>query len=316
MGVPVNAAKKPLRWADFPADFPPFFLDPAGCTLSTRELARGVFALLSSIPNVDNAGFVVGEKGVLVIDAHISVPMARQIQQRIREVTDRPIRYLVNTNYHGDHTFGNCAFPAATLVIQHRETAARVPFLEEEKAFLLPCVGSRPETFAGVTLRRPDIVFDDALRIDLGGQTVELRWFGPANTPGDTIAYVPGARVAWTGNMTGGGTFSLALESDAPAYLETLARLVRALEVETLVPAHSPPSGPSVLWGDMTYYARLTGAVNRALGEGWTLQETMERTPLWEEYSLPPADPRAGIQAARHRYNVRRTFLSLAERRR
>jgi hypothetical protein len=174
---------------------------------------------------------VVGEEGVLVIDAHISIPMARQIQARVREVTDKPIRYLVNTNYHGDHTFGNCAFPATTLVIQHRATAERVPYMEEEKAFLLPCVGSKPETFAGVTLRLPDIVFDDSLRIDLGGQTVELHWFGPANTPGDTIAYVPSAKAAWTGNMTG-GSFGLALESDAPTYLGTLTRFIQTIEVE------------------------------------------------------------------------------------
>jgi cyclase len=304
-----------LCWADFPPDFVVWKLNPTGCTLSTKELAPGVYALLSSIPGVDNAGFVVGEKGVLVIDAHISIPMARQIQARVREVTNRPIRYLVNSNYHGDHTFGNCAFPAATLVVQHRETAARVPYLDDEKAFLLPCVGGKPETFQGVALRTPDVVFEDSLRIDLGGQTVELHWFGPANTPGDTITYVPSARAAWTGNMTGGGTFSLALESDAATYMETLARFIRALEVETLVPAHSPLSDASVLWRDMTYYARVTNAVNKALSAGWTLQETFDRTPLWEEFALPAGDSRAKLQVSRHRYNLRKTFLSLTERR-
>jgi cyclase len=315
MGVSMNGKKMILGWTDFPEDFPTFYLDPSGSTLSIKEIGKGVYALLSSISNVDNAGFVVGEKGVLVIDAHISIPMARQIQERVREVTDKPIRYLVNSNYHGDHTFGNCAFPAETLLIQQRETAIRVPYMEEEKAFLLPCVGSKPEIFEGVTLRLPDIVFDDYLRIDLGGQIVETHCFGPANTPGDTITYVPSAKAAWTGNMTGGGTFSLALESDAPTFMETLARFVRTLEVETLVPSHSSLSGPSVLWRDMTYYARVTSMVNSALSAGWALQETIERTPLWEEFSLPPTDPRAKNQIARHRYNVQKTFLSLSSRR-
>ena len=69
-----------------------------------------MYALISSVPNVDNVGFVVGDRDVLVVDAHINPAMARQIQERVREVTDKPIRYLVNSNYHGDHTFGNCAF--------------------------------------------------------------------------------------------------------------------------------------------------------------------------------------------------------------
>ena len=155
--------KKVLDWSDFPEGFTPFFLDPAGAHLETKELAPGVYALLSSIPNVDNAGFVVGDRGVLVIDAHINVAMARQIQERVREVTDKPILYLVNSNYHGDHTFGNCAFPEETLVIQHRRTAELVPFLDEEMEFMLPCVGGDRAVFEGVTLRPPDAVLDGYL---------------------------------------------------------------------------------------------------------------------------------------------------------
>ena len=183
----MNTKPEMLSWSDFPDDFAKFELDPTGCELAIEELGPGVYALMSSLYNVDNAGFVVGEKGVLVIDAHISVAMGEQILARVREITDKSILYLVNTNYHGDHTFGNCAFPSETLVVQQRKTAIRTPFIEEEKAFLLPTVGNKPEIFAGVRYRACDIVFDDHMTIDLGGQLVELHYFGPANTPGDTI---------------------------------------------------------------------------------------------------------------------------------
>jgi cyclase len=304
--------KKPrmLTWADFTPDFPVWKLNPAGCILSTREMAPGVYALISSIPGVDNAGFVVGEKGVLVIDAHISIPMARQILARVREVTDKPILYLVNSNYHGDHTFGNCAFPVETLVVQQRETAARTPYLAEEIAFMLPAVSHDLRVFEGVTFRPPDIVFDDHLRIDLGERIVDTYWFGPANTPGDTITTVRDARVAWTGNMTG-GSFGLALESDAPTFLGTLTRFIQTIEVETLIPGHSAPLGPSDLWLYMVYFSRLTNDMKRALNAGWTLEETLERIPMGEAFRLSPADPRASFMEGRHRYNVRRTYLSL-----
>jgi len=309
----MNGKKMTLNWVDFPEEFPKFFLDPSGCTLSIRKIDEGVYALLSSIPNVDNAGFVVGEKGVLVIDAHISIPMARQIQERVREVTDKPIRYLVNSNYHGDHTFGNCAFPETTLVIQQLETAIRVPYMEEEKAFLFPCVGSKPEIFEGIQLRLPDVVFDKYLQIDLGGKVVELHWFGPANTPGDTITYIPSAKAAWTGNMTG-SSFGLALESDAPTYMETLTRFLRTLPLETLVSGHSFNSEPSVIWQSISYHARLTSEVTNALTAGWTLPETIERIPLWTDVSISPTHPLAKSQQARHRYNVQKTFRSLMEK--
>ena len=125
---------KLLEWGDFPEGFSTWKLNPTGAHLETTELSPGVYALISSIPGVDNAGFVVGERGVLVIDAHISVPMAEQILERVREVTDKPILYLVNSNYHGDHTFGNCAFPEETLIVQHQRTAEIVPYFDEERA--------------------------------------------------------------------------------------------------------------------------------------------------------------------------------------
>jgi cyclase len=300
---------KMLTWADFAPDFPVWKLNPTGCTLSTRKLAPGVYALISSIPGVDNAGFVVGEKGALVIDAHISIPMSRQIQARVREVTDKPILFLVNSNYHGDHTFGNCAFPAETLVIQQRETAARTPYLKEEMEFMLPAVNNDPGIFEGVTFRPPDIVFNDRLRIDLGGQIVEIHWFGPANTPGDTVTCVPGAKAAWTGNMTG-GSFGLALESDAPTFLGTLTRFIQTVEIETMIPGHSAPLGPSDLWLYMRYFSQLTNDMKKALSAGWTLEETLDRIPMGEAFRLPPSDPRASFMEGRHRYNVRRTYLS------
>jgi len=305
--------KKVLDWSDFPEGFTPFFLDPTGAHLETKELAPGVYALLSSIPNVDNAGFVVGDRGVLVIDAHINVAMARQIQERVREVTDKPILYLVNSNYHGDHTFGNCAFPEETLVIQHRRTAELVPFLDEEMEFMLPCVGGARAVFEGVTLRLPDAVFDGCLRLDLGGREVELHYFGPANTPGDTITYVPGAKVAWTGNMTGGNLI-VALECDAPTYLDAIARFRRTLDVETLVPAHNPVSTDAVLDGYLLYLSQVTAAVRHGAGAGWSLEEAMEKIPLdmGQPYSPPGDHPRIDFFRDLHAYNVQKTYLTIA----
>lgn len=303
---------KLLDWSQFPEGFSKWKLNPTGAHLETEELSPGVYALISSIPGVDNCGFVVGDRGVLVIDAHISIAMANQIQERVREVTDKPILYLVNSNYHADHTFGNCAFPTETLVIQHRRTAEIVPFFKEEWNFLFPCVDSNPAIFEGVTLRLPDIVFDDYLRLDLGSRVVECHYFGPANTPGDTITYVPEAKAAWTGNVTG-GIFGLALESDAPTYMETLTRFVQRLDIERLIPAHMPMVGADILGRYLLYFSEVTGGVRKAIADGCTLEETLKRVVQSEAFSLPPGDPRASVMTGRHLYNVRRTYLALKD---
>src|SRR5467141_2942222 len=89
----------PEVFTQAPPGFIPPPLNPSGARLETKELAPGVYGLLSSKPPVDNSGFVVGEHGVLVIDAHINGAMAGLIQTAVRQVTNKPILYVVNTNY-------------------------------------------------------------------------------------------------------------------------------------------------------------------------------------------------------------------------
>ncbi|MDH5748506.1 MAG: MBL fold metallo-hydrolase [Rhodospirillales bacterium] len=300
-----------LKWENFPKGFSKWKLNPTGARLEVKDLGCGAYALLSSIPGVNNTGFVVGEQGVLVIDAHFSVPMAHQIQERIREVTDKPLTHLVNLNYHGDHTFGNCAFPEETVIIQQRETARRVLFMEEEKDFMTPCVDNDPSIFDGVTLRTADVEFEEYYKVDLGGCVVECHYFGPANTPGDTIVYAPGAKAAWTGNVTG-GIFGLALETDAIKFRETLKRFIETLDVEVLVPAHRTMVGAELLQEYLVYFSEVTDGVKQAVRAGWSLEEAMDRVTQSKAFSLPPDDPMAVVMTGRHRYNVKRTYLALA----
>ena len=290
-------------------------LDPAGVQLQTMELSPGVYALLSNKPPVDNSGFVVGQRGVLVIDAHINGAMARQIQDAVRAVTDKPILYLVNTNAHGDHTFGNYAFPAETKIIAHRKTAEAMRRFEREKAMLLATVNGDRSVFADVRLRLPDVTFEDSLRLDLGGRMVELHHFGHGNTPGDTVVYVPEAKVAWTGNLIlGAGSIPWAIEGNTQAYLETIADLAVSLEIETIVPGHILTTTGDVLGRYLRYLSEHIDSVQAAIRDGKTLEETLASLPLDESY-LPPADsPLAEVRPILkgfHLWNVKKTYLEL-----
>ena len=301
-----------------PEGFIPPPVHPANVELETKPLAPGVYALLSTKPLVDNSGFIVGEQGVLVIDAHINEEMAGKIQAAVRHVTDKPILYLVNTNYHGDHTFGNYAFPDATLIVAHRETAERMHNFEEEKQFLLPTVNNDPTVYADARLRLPDVVFDDYLRLDLGGREVELYHFGHGNTPGDTVIYVPEARVAWTGNLVvGEGTIPFLLEGKPRAYLQTIARFTETLAVERIIPGHGAPTSGQILGRYLSYLSELLQSVQAAVETGKSLEETLASTPLGERYALP-ADSRFAqlipFVNGLHRWNVQKTYVEFNRR--
>ncbi len=298
----------PVGWVPPP-------LDPTGVQHQTQELAPGVYALISNRPPVDNSGFIVGEKGVLVIDSHINGAMARQIQAAVRAVTDKPILYLVNTNYHGDHTFGNYAFPAETKIVAHRKTAEAMRHFEQEKALMLLTVNGKAAIIDDVRLRLPDVTFEETLRIDLGGRVVELHHFGQGNTAGDTVVYVPEARVAWTGNLIlGAGSIPWAIEGKTQAYLETVARLAARLDIETIVGGHILVTSGDTLGTYLNYLSWHIQSVQRALGAGKTLEQTLASLPLKEAY-LPPKD--SPLAVARplmqgfHLWNVKRTYQEL-----
>src|SRR5712664_3690111 len=294
-------------------------LNPSGARLETKELAPGVYGLLSSKPPVDNSGFVVGEHGVLVIDAHINGAMAGLIQTAVRQVTNKPILYVVNTNYHGDHTFGNYAFPQETLIVAQQKTAEIMRGFEREKQLLLPTVGNDPTVFGDVRLRLPDLVLDEYLELDLGGRVVELHHFGHGNTPGDTVVFVPEARVAWTGNLIAGeGTIPFLIEGGAGAYLETMAKFAHTLEVGTIVPGHGLLTSGAILGRYLPYLSELIESVRKAIRAGQNLDEAIAATPLGQQYTqdIAGSDPPlvaqfAAFRAGIHRWNVWRTYQGM-----
>ncbi len=303
---------KPVERLTPPEGFIPPPLNPAGVVLETRKLADGVYALLSSKPPVDNGGFVVGARGVLVIDAGISDTMAGRIQDAVREVTAKPILYLVNTNFHGDHTFGNYSFPEETKIVSHWITAERMRDFSAEKEFLLGMVDGDTSVFGDSRLRLPDITFEDYMRLNLGERIVELHYFGPGNTPGDVVVYLPESKIAWTGNLVlGDGSIPFLLEGDAGGYLETIAHFERALDVEAIVPGHGDMTSGLILGRYLRYLSELIDSLRMHLREGHSLEQTLESLPLGKAFT-----PRAessfgkldGFSEGLHRYNVKAIF--------
>jgi cyclase len=196
-------------------------LSPRGLRLAPTQLATGTYALVANIPPKDNNGLVVGERAALVVDAGIVPDIAAQLQRLVAQHTDRPLRYLVNTTYHGDHSFGNASFPAEVTVISSRPNRDNMTDLAYEKARRAGNMYGDAALLDAVTdWRRPDVVFQSAAEIDLGGRVVQLWYFGPGNGPGDTIVYLPDARVAWTGNYLGhAGIAPMLLQGGPVPYL-------------------------------------------------------------------------------------------------
>src|ERR1700760_103650 len=186
------------------ATTPPW--DASLVNLTSKELSPGAFAVLpDDVFDKDHvattAGFVVGERAVLVIESMLNGDLASQLIGLVRKETSKPIRFLVNTSYHGDHAYGNYVFPESTVVVQHPATKRYMDeHFEEDRTFMLGLMG-KGKGIERVQSRSADLVVPEMITVDLGGRMVEIRHLGFAQTPGDLVIWVPDAKVLWVGNM-------------------------------------------------------------------------------------------------------------------
>ncbi len=304
--------------AERPADYVGPNLDPQGLVLEPEELAPGVYALMANQIPKDNNGVIVGRRGALVVDAGINGAISRQIQEIVGRLTEKPILFLANTTYHGDHTFGNEAFPESVHIISSRQNRESMRDLDYEKRMRSDNLRGNLAAVADVTTwRRPDIVFDHYAAIDLGGVTVELWHFGAGNAPGDTVVYVPGAKVAWTGNfLVHAGIAPMLLEGGPGPYLDSLRAMQATLDVKTIIPGHGPAGDASAALSTlMAYLEELQITVRGFVADGIGLEEALEKYPVPKMLGLPAAVPKAdelnAYNRQSHRLNVLATYKAL-----
>ncbi|MDQ2905922.1 MAG: MBL fold metallo-hydrolase [Chloroflexota bacterium] len=199
-----------------------------------EPLAEGVYALVTG--GDPNTGFIVGERGVVVVDARATPALARETLTAIRSVTDKPIRYLVLTHYHAVRVLGASAL-AAEHIVAHRGTRYLInergqqDFESEARRF--PRLFLDIKSIPGLT--HPDICYNDTLILDLGDREVQLRWLGRAHTEGDTAVWLPAEHILFAGDLVEASAAPYCGDAyilDWPATLQN----VRTLGARKLIP--------------------------------------------------------------------------------
>lgn len=275
---------------------------PNAITLMSEQLADGIFAIYDergANPDLNNypalatsAGFVIGENGVFMIESMANRQLLCQVFDLIRAQTDLPILYVGNTNSHFDHSFGNAFLPEDVQVVQHEGTVAfNETRFEEEQNFALGIWGTE-QGLQEATPRPADVAVDDnGWSVDLGGITVEAKYFGFGQTDGDLFFYVPERRVMWTGNsqLSEAPGVPWLLEGGAMPSLATMAAVRDFLpEDAIIVPGHGRPTSTEALDFTVDYLETLISEVQNSIDAGNDLEATQAavRMTEFQGYSL------------------------------
>lgn len=243
----------------------PNFPQVATWDAEVRELAPNVFAYIQAGgPGRDNvsvsdAGFIVGDHSVLVIDALAAPKHTKAFVEAIRRVTDKPFRHLINTHHHSDHVNGNQYFPGAEIVGH--------PYCRAEVIKMVPGPPQWPkrEGWSDGTEDRlilpPTTTVDGTVTYYYGNTVVEVRPMLPAHTWGDMVVYLPQHRILFAGDIAFFYVAPFCQNAHPTRWIEWCQTIER-MDVTTIVPGHGPIGGKSEL-AEMRGYLELLKSETR-----------------------------------------------------
>jgi quinoprotein relay system zinc metallohydrolase 2 len=215
-----------------------------------------------------NLGVVVGQDAVAVIDSGGSLVEARALTAAISSVTDKPLRYLVNTHMHPDHVFGNAHFrDLGAEIVGHRNlpealAARKDTYLQNFRREL------GEELMKGVEIVPPTRLVEDQLSLDLGGRKLELKAWGPAHTDNDVTVLDAASGTLFAGDLAFIGHIPT-LDGSLLGWMKQMDAIA-ALPAARCVPGHGPAASPwpQALEDEKRYFAALAGDMRKAIADG------------------------------------------------
>jgi glyoxylase-like metal-dependent hydrolase (beta-lactamase superfamily II) len=243
------------------------------------QLADGVFRRRYESLDI-NVGIVIGDDGVLVVDTRASHLEADELRSDLSTLSKKPVRWVVDTHWHWDHTFGNARFPEAEIwghALCRKAMVERGESMKDDAAAWLP---DRLAELTEVVITPPTKVFDDATKIDLGGPTATMRYHGLGHTDADIVVTV--GEVSFLGDLVEEGAPPV-FDDGYP--LSWPATLRSALEVgsDTIVPGHGDVLDGAAAQAQLQEIENVAAIARRCLQQGLPVEEAARLGPYPED---------------------------------
>lgn len=268
-------------------------------TLKLHKISENVYSVApetaetetsKGIAQATSAGFIVGDKGVLLIETMLCKRLYDQLYKLIRSVTDKPIIYAINTSDHGDHCFGNYLLPKETIVIQNEFCKDNLSKnYDNIKGFMIMLFGKGRGIEESV-YRPADITIsiNETMKIDMGkGNIVEVINVGTAQSPADLFVYLKGPKgnVLWAGNPFIAESPTIPWLFDG-YFLEPVNNLNKIYNMigdnDIVVPGHGRVTNKAGIKYTIDYVEALKTNVENAVKKGLTLEETKKAVTMKE----------------------------------
>jgi len=280
-----------------------------------REVAPGVFFRYSSIsaddPKIPFGGsnniWIVFEDYVLVYDANFPKE-AGDVITAIRKMTNKPIRYVLDSHHHGDHAYGNAVFAKEGASIIAQASCARLLRVNGPKEFADAGKGKGGrKDIRESKLKVPDVVFDEKFVLEDSKQRAEFYFLGHAHTPGDAFLYLPKHKILCTGDACVNGAFNYTGHSDTASWIRVMER-AQQFDVKYILPGHGAIAGKDLLDRQRRYFVELRRQMRDAIDRGKELPDILNSIdiPWYKDWT--------GVEAKSRKENIEHVYGELTGR--
>ncbi|GAA4915096.1 MBL fold metallo-hydrolase [Streptomyces coeruleoprunus] len=239
-----------------------------------QEIADGVHAYVQPDGGwcLNNAGLLTSDGEAALVDTAATESRARALREAALRVGPPP-RVIVNTHSHGDHTFGNCVFPEA-VVVGHAGTRTEMEQVGLHLTTLWPEV-----CWGHIEVAPPTLTYETEVMLHVGTVRAEVRNMGTAHTVNDSVVWLPGERVLFTGDLVMSGVTPFFPMGSLSGSL-TAIRSLRDLAPRTVVTGHGPVAGPEVLDEAEAYLLWVDDVARAGHADGLTPLELATKTDV------------------------------------
>ena len=272
--------------------------EPPELRVTLIELAAGVYMLPGAPGEVDagnlgrigNAGFIVGDSGVMAIDTGTSYRHGVALLAAIRRVTDKPVRLALITHTRQEFLFGASAYREQGIPVHMHRQAANLMRSRCEHCLKTLRQQLGDAAMQGSAMFTPDQEFDDSRTIDVIGRQVQVLYFGHSSGPGDVAVLDLPSGVLFAGGLLDHLRIPDVQDSQLDGWARALKAL-RALPIKAVVPGHGPAAPVTAIASVERYLAQLRARVLALLHSGAALSEVPDAANLpefahWDQYEI------------------------------
>jgi cyclase len=269
-----------------------------------KQLAKGVYVHTGKGFD-SNSGIIVTDEGVIVIDVGQNPIEARSIAETVKKLTSQPVRMIVNTEPHGDHTTGHFVFPGAVVVAAE---GAGESMRAADKA-----APNRIQTMAGTSAEMkaalegyrfitPHVEYRERMTINLGGKTLELRHMKGVHSESDSMVWLPNERVVFSASAYVNNQVNILRPFVTIPDILSWGKTMKGLNPEHVVPGHGTPTTTQLFDDGERYYALLTQRVDAAMKQGKSLDQIKAEVKMpeyasWGSQERMPTNIEAAYRA-------------------